>query len=103
MRAWSAAAGARCCRCCVGCHGAACSACCPVADGTIQATAAGPIVLLRERQTTGGYPRICQLIDCDVDLAAQLRPNEVVHLDLVDVDEAEAAMRSWRACLDALR
>ena len=34
----------------------------PVVDGTIQATAAGPIILLRERGTLGGYPRIARVI-----------------------------------------
>ena len=62
----------------------------PVRDGTIQLTNSGPILLLRERQSMGGYARVLQVIESDIDLAAQLRPGDGVRLDLVDEDEAEA-------------
>lgn len=42
-----------------------------VDDGTVQLTPSGPIVLMRERQTTGGYPRIFQVAAVDIDLLAQ--------------------------------
>jgi len=74
-----------------------------VAAGTIQTTADGAIVLLRHRQTTGGYPRILQLLDCDIDLAAQLRPGHVLHLELIDDEDAAAIMARWWRCLDRLR
>lgn len=70
----------------------------PVADGTIQATPFGPIILLRNRGTLGGYPRIGQIITADVDRVAQLRPGDVV--DLTEITEQEALeisilMTSW--------
>lgn len=68
----------------------------PVTDGLVQATAAGPIVLLRDRQTIGGYPRILQVIDSDIDLAAQLAPGMVCHFELVD-EATAAACRAARA------
>lgn len=61
-----------------------------IADGTIQATPAGPILLLRQRAALGGYARLAQVLDHDVDLAAQCRPGQVLHLDLVDEEEAHA-------------
>jgi len=70
-----------------------------VADGTWQLTPDGPLLLLRDRQTTGGYPRVANLIDCDVDLAAQLRPGQVFRVELVDRDTAMEAQRDYEATL----
>ena len=49
-----------------------------VADGTVQLTPDGPIILLRHRQTTGGYPRIFNVITADIDLLGQYGPNQVI-------------------------
>ncbi|MEM6854819.1 MAG: hypothetical protein AAF593_10470, partial [Planctomycetota bacterium] len=46
----------------------------PVADGTIQLTPAGPLALLRQRPTLGGYPRVATVIDVDLDRLAQYTP-----------------------------
>lgn len=60
----------------------------PVNDGTIQLTAKGPIVLLRSRQTIGGYPRVFNVIGPDVDLLGQYAPNQAIRFTEVSVDEA---------------
>jgi allophanate hydrolase subunit 2 len=62
---------------------------CGVSDGTVQMTAAGLIILLRERAALGGYARIATVIPCDLDCAAQMRPNQAIHLDLIDSKEAK--------------
>jgi 5-oxoprolinase (ATP-hydrolysing) subunit C len=59
-----------------------------VADGTIQGTAAGPILLLRQRQTLGGYARMLQVIESDVDVAAQIRPGHSLRLHLINEEQA---------------
>ena len=59
-----------------------------VADGTVQLTPKGPIVLLRYRQTVGGYPRIYNIISADVDVLSQYSPNQILHFRKVTVDEA---------------
>ncbi len=47
----------------------------PVLPGTLQVTRSGqPILLLADAQTTGGYPRLGQLHEADIPLAAQLGP-----------------------------
>ncbi len=47
--------------------------------GTIQISNAGqPILLLRDAQTTGGYPRIAIVAPKDLDRLAQLKPGEKV-------------------------
>ena len=59
-----------------------------VADGTIQLTPGGPIVLMRGRQTIGGYPRIGNVIEVDLDRLAQFHPGEVIHFRWVEPNEA---------------
>ena len=46
-----------------------------IITGTIQITSAGqPIVLMKDAQTTGGYPRIANVIKADLDKLGQRRP-----------------------------
>jgi biotin-dependent carboxylase-like uncharacterized protein len=45
-----------------------------VSRGTIQLPGSGqPIVLMSDAQTTGGYPRIGQILEKDIDLLAQMK------------------------------
>jgi antagonist of KipI len=45
--------------------------------GSVQVPASGqPIVLMADRQTTGGYPRIATIISADMALAGQLAPGD---------------------------
>ncbi|WP_275120716.1 biotin-dependent carboxyltransferase family protein [Alkalihalobacterium chitinilyticum] len=61
-----------------------------VALGTIQVPSDGnPIVLLADRQTTGGYPRMAQVVSVDISLMAQLKPGDKVRFKEVTVQEAE--------------
>jgi allophanate hydrolase subunit 2 len=75
----------------------------PVNDGTIQLTPGGPIILLRHRQTVGGYPRIFNVIGTDVDLLAQYAPRQILRFRLVGFEEALAAARQKREDLEAIR
>ncbi|MEJ8305912.1 5-oxoprolinase subunit PxpB [Saccharibacillus sacchari] len=61
-----------------------------VAPGTVQVPADGnPIVLTADRQTTGGYPRIAQIISADLRQIAQLRPGQALSFAEVSLREAE--------------
>jgi allophanate hydrolase subunit 2 len=60
-----------------------------VTDGTIQLTQNGPIILMRHRQTTGGYPRVLQVIDADLDCLAQYAVGELVWFEKVLLEEAK--------------
>ena len=60
-----------------------------VDDGLIQLTCNGPIVLLRCRQVTGGYPRIFSIIKTDLDFLAQYPMGSVVHFELIELAEAK--------------
>ncbi|MCP3762187.1 biotin-dependent carboxyltransferase family protein [Domibacillus sp. A3M-37] len=61
-----------------------------VANGTIQVPSDGnPIVLLADRQTTGGYPRIGQIAAADLPIIAQMKPGDYVRFKEITLDEAE--------------
>jgi antagonist of KipI len=55
-------------------------------------------VLLADRQTTGGYPRIAGIISVDITLIAQMIPGEKVYFKLVPIAEAERLLKE-RHCL----
>ncbi|EJQ37701.1 hypothetical protein IEC_02229 [Bacillus toyonensis] len=62
----------------------------PVTFGTIQVPNGGqPIILMADRQTTGGYPRIGNVISVDLPLLAQLKPGDYVTFEKVSIEEAE--------------
>ncbi len=61
-----------------------------VAMGTLQLPSDGSIILLMaDRQTTGGYPRLGEVVSVDLPRAAQLRPGEALRLSQVSVEEAQ--------------
>jgi UPF0271 protein len=74
-----------------------------VADGTIQLTPECPIILLRHRQTTGGYPRIFNVISADIDLLGQFAPNQAIRFMQVSIEQARDFARQKEAALDKLR
>jgi antagonist of KipI len=60
------------------------------AFGTIQLLPDGQMVMLMsDHQTSGGYPRIGNVISADLPIAAQLGPNDRVAFRVVDIGEAE--------------
>ena len=69
-----------------------------VAFGSVQVPAGGqPIVLLADRQATGGYAQIATVISVDVPKVAQTRPGGTLRFRAVGVDEAQdAAVRLER-------
>jgi len=61
--------------------------------GSVQITGEGqPIVLMSERPTTGGYPKIATAITADLGLAVRARPGATVRFSRVTLDEAR---RLW--------
>ncbi len=61
-----------------------------VAFGTIQVPSEGnPIVLLADRQTAGGYPKIAQIASVDFSKVTQLKPGEKVRFQKITQKEAE--------------
>lgn len=61
-----------------------------VCFGTIQVPSEGnPIVLLADRQTTGGYPKIAQIAACDFPLMAQTMPGDSIRFRRISYSEAQ--------------
>ncbi len=62
-----------------------------VTFGTIQVPPAGqPIVLMADRQTVGGYPKIAEVASVDLHLLAQLKPGDGLRFELVSLAQAQA-------------
>ena len=65
-----------------------------IVPGDIQILGDGtPIVLMRDHQPTGGYPRIATVITADLDRFAQLRPGTEVRFQSVTVARAHHMLR----------
>jgi biotin-dependent carboxylase-like uncharacterized protein len=61
-----------------------------VCFGTIQVPPDGDaIILMADRQTTGGYPKIASVISVDLPLLAQMMPHQALGFTLVTLDEAQ--------------
>jgi len=62
----------------------------PIPLGGIQVPANGqPIILMAERQSTGGYTRIGTVISVDIPMLAQAAPDTVVQFLPVSIEEAQ--------------
>ena len=60
-----------------------------VSLGAIQIAAGGlPIILFMEQQTTGGYPKIANVISADFHSLGQLRPRDEVRFEQVELEMA---------------
>jgi antagonist of KipI len=71
-----------------------------VALGAIQIPAGGqPIILFVEQQTTGGYPKIANVISADLPSVSQLRPRDEIRFQLVTLEEARQMICDQEAAL----
>ena len=69
--------------------------------GGIQVVGDGqPIVLLVDRQSTGGYTKIATVCSFEIGRVGQVRPGQRLRFRRVTVAEAQARRRAWQADLD---
>ncbi len=74
-----------------------------IPNGAIQVPGNGqPLVLLADRGTTGGYPKIAVIISCDLHRFAQIPAGGAVRFKAVSVAEGQRASRAFAAELSAL-
>ena len=65
----------------------------PTPLGALQVPPSGqPVLLMADRQTTGGYPKLATVITADVHRAAQLSPGDAVSFEVCTHEEAMAAL-----------
>ena len=59
--------------------------------GAVQLPADGqPIILLNDRQTIGGYPKLGSVLSIDINKLAQLMPGRKLRFTPIDLKEASA-------------
>ena len=67
----------------------------PILRGSVQVAGDGVAsVLLADHQTTGGYPKIATVLDCDLDGMVQLRPRDLMRVTAVSAAEAVQIARA---------
>lgn len=72
--------------------------------GGVQVPPSGePILLMADRQTTGGYPQLAIVISADLPLAAQLAPGDWVEFQVCTRAEAVSALIAQEGKLLAVR
>jgi antagonist of KipI len=73
-----------------------------VSLGAIQVPDGGqPIILFVEQQTTGGYPKIANLISADFHCLGQLRPRDEIRFERVDWETARSLLREQEEFLSS--
>ena len=79
-----------------------------IASGSIQVPGDGqPIILLADRQTTGGYPKIATIASVDLPALGRVGPGAKLRFEAVSIDVAEDLRRAqarieagWRDALE---
>lgn len=75
-----------------------------VAFGTIQVPPDGnPIILMADRQTIGGYPKIAHVASVDLPVLAQMMPQHGVRFALISLEEAQRLYLAREAGIDRIR
>lgn len=71
-----------------------------VSLGAIQIPHGGqPIILFVEQQTTGGYPKIANVISADLSSVGQLRPRDEIRFEQVDWETARSLLEEQEKLL----
>lgn len=61
-----------------------------VSHGSVQVPPNGqPIILLSDRQTTGGYPKIVQIASVDLPYLAQKKPGDIICFEQISIKESQ--------------
>ncbi|HYY83158.1 MAG TPA: allophanate hydrolase subunit 2 family protein, partial [Beijerinckiaceae bacterium] len=65
-----------------------------IVSGSVQVPGSGePIVMMADRQTTGGYPKIATVVSADLRVLAQRRPGQTVRFAVIGIGEAQDLAR----------
>ncbi len=75
-----------------------------IATGAVQIPASGtPIIMMADRQTTGGYAKIATVISTDLCKIAQARPGTNIHFEAISEAEAVRLKKKEARALQALQ
>jgi biotin-dependent carboxylase-like uncharacterized protein len=71
--------------------------------GVLQVPSSGqPVLLMADRQTTGGYPKIATVITADIGIAGQLGPGDTISFEVCSWQSALAALIAQERALMAV-
>lgn len=74
-----------------------------VVFGSIQVPPDGnPVILMADRQTIGGYPKIAEAITVDLPLISQLKPGNHIRFKEVSIEEAQRLLRLQEKTISCL-
>ena len=75
-----------------------------VSLGAVQIPPGGqPIILFVDQQTTGGYPKIANVISADIHRVGQLRPRDELRFERVELETARSLLREQEELLASER
>lgn len=75
-----------------------------IAAGSVQVPSSGkPIIMLSDRQTTGGYAKIATVISADLPLLAQLRPGDKLKFEQTNLKYAKKRIKEENRLLKKLQ
>jgi antagonist of KipI len=72
--------------------------------GSVQIPGDGaPIIMMADRQTTGGYTKIATIITPDINIVGQLKPGDSIRFKLINIEEAHRIYRKYMNDFDFIR
>ena len=75
-----------------------------IAYGSVQVPSHGkPIVLLSDRQTTGGYPKLATVASVDIPKLVQRKTDHRIHFTAISVEEAQKLYREEEKAYERMR
>lgn len=75
-----------------------------IVNGAIQVPTTGqPIIMLAERQSTGGYTKIATVVSVDLPVIGQCCPGDIIRFQAVSIEEAHGLLKQQRSRLDELK
>lgn len=71
--------------------------------GAVQVPKNGkPIVIMRDAQTTGGYPKVAVIISSDLSVLGQAKPNDTIEFSEITLAHAHEKLREYHKLLQNL-
>lgn len=75
----------------------------PVVPGIIQMPSSGlPIILMKDAQSVGGYPRIAKVIDADLWRLGQIWTNNKIHFEHISLKKARELTKTYNELISEL-
>lgn len=72
--------------------------------GSVQVPGHGsPIIMMADRQTTGGYAKIGTVITPDLSKLAQMKPGDKINFKVVSIEESHEIYREYEECIKKIK